>query len=68
MLFCSVNMVYINVCHEPINHGLATPNIDKTTTNNILPTSLSAYAVRIGRCSNYVDRRWSVISVHFRID
>jgi len=32
--------------------------IYKTITNTILPSSISAYAVRIGR---------SVISVHFRI-
>jgi len=39
------------------------PDIRKTITNNILPSSLSAYAVRIGRYSHSVDRRQSVISV-----
>ena len=45
------------------------PDVGKTITNNILPSSLSAYAVRIGRYSHYVDRRYmlSVISVHLRI-
>ena len=44
------------------------PDIGKTTTNTILPSSLiSAYAVRIRRYSRSVDRRWPVISVHFRI-
>ena len=38
--------------HGPINHGLV-----KTITNNILPCSLSAYAVRIGKYSHSVDRR-----------
>jgi len=32
------------------------PDIDKTITNNILPSSLSAYAVRIGRYRHSVDR------------
>jgi len=32
-------------------------NIGKTITNNILPSSLSAYAVRIGRYSHSIDRR-----------
>jgi len=33
------------------------PNILETITNTILPSSLSAYAVRIGRYSHSVDRR-----------
>ena len=32
------------------------PDIDKTITNNILPSSLRAYTVRIGRYSHSVDR------------
>jgi len=33
------------------------PDIGKTITNNILPSSLSAYAVHIGRYSHSVNRR-----------
>jgi len=33
------------------------PDISKTITNNILPSSLSANTVRIGRYSHSVDRR-----------
>jgi len=33
------------------------PDIGKMITNNILPSSFSAYAVRIGRYSHSVDRR-----------
>ena len=34
------------------------PDIGKTVTNNILPSNLSAYTVRIGRYSYSVDRRF----------
>ena len=43
------------------------PDIGKTIKNNILPSSLSEDAVRIGRYSHSVDRQQSVISLHFRI-
>ena len=47
------------------------PDIGKTITNIILPSSLSAYAVRIGRYSYSVDRRLSwllpCISVSCRV-
>ena len=33
------------------------PDIGKTIMNNILPSSLSAYAVHIGKYSHSVDRR-----------
>ena len=33
------------------------PDIGKTITNNILPSSLSVYAARIGRYGHSVDRR-----------
>ena len=42
-------------------------DISKTITKTILPSILSAYAVHSGRYSHSVDRRQSVISVHFRI-
>ena len=42
--------------HGPTNHGLATSDVGETITNNILSSSLSAYAVRIGRYSQSVDR------------
>ena len=35
------------------------PDIGKTITNNILPSSLSTYAVRIGRYSHSVDLLYS---------
>ena len=61
-----------NTCTCTLNHGSITmdwqlPDIGKTITNTILPSSLSAYAVRIGRYSHSVDWQQSVISVHFRI-
>ena len=33
------------------------PDIDKTITNNILSSSLSGYAVRMGRYSHSVNRQ-----------
>jgi len=41
--------------------------ISETIANNILPSSLSTYAVHIGRYSHSVDWRYSVNSLHFRI-
>ena len=43
--------------HGPINMDWQLPDIGKTTTNNSLTNSLSAYAVQIGRYSHSVDRR-----------
>jgi len=39
------------------------PDFGKTITNNNLPSSLSAYAVLIGRYSHSVDRLFPWISV-----
>jgi len=50
--------IFVSLNYGPINHGLALlPDIGKTITSNILPSSLSAYAVRIERYNHYVDRQ-----------
>jgi len=42
-------------------------DIGKTITNNVLPSSLGAYAVRTGRYSHSVDRLFPCISVSCRV-
>jgi len=47
--YCYLRMMIMWRCQGKVS--------GKTITNNILPSSLSAYAVRIGRYSHSVNRR-----------